>query len=86
MRLVTHRVSLQNSRARKKLDAFLKNERISAGALWSSESSRAYPSQGEGHHEDKMGGEYDQEVPRRVLGDGSKKPYNLEARPLRLFR
>ena len=37
-----------------------------------------YPSEIQGHHENKMGGEYDQEVPRRVFRDGSPDRRNFE--------
>ena len=57
----------------KELYRFLDREaRIKSHLLCGPErNDRAHPPKIQGHHEHKMRGEYDQEVPRRVLHDGS---------------
>jgi len=55
--------------SRKGLDRFLQT----LNAIGRGRRSCTYPSKSQSHLEHEMGAEYDQEVPRRILGDGSQK-------------
>lgn len=45
-------------------------------------SSRSYPSEGQCQLEYEMGGEYEEEIPRRIFRDGSQNRRELEPRLL----
>ena len=51
---------------------------------WGEGMVHTYPSEKQGHLKHEMGGEYDQEVPHRILCDGPQKARNFEFLCLRL--
>jgi len=67
---------VKNLRSWKELDRFLET-RVGRHRLRGGAGGRTHPSKSQGHLKHEMGSEYNQEVPGRILRDGSQNGANF---------